>query len=332
VNFSFVRQNSTGNVFPWMSPARTGTTYSSQDWLMDTYSAGAPEWNIASTYNAGDRIKYTNAGKDSCLFAIDQTTGVSISGVRGYNETSYGSIGAIFRGMMKNVSVEDVVVSVNCDYILRVGPVPVLSVTTRPFSRSQNIRASRIDNLGTTIYVLGSDGPVDVLNPYTPYYLQMENIGIQQTGNIGLVTDILGTITTASAATMWMHIRNISNGGSIAGTPVQLVNRAITEVNTPDPGGFKTLLAGGLHIKQHQNNTHLKLERTGVNAGASEIFANSSGLNCSTTLILPNAAWNGSLLRLGPYRLWIDLTGKLRIKPSNDPTSDTDGTVVGTQT
>lgn len=44
-----------------------------------------------------------------------------------------------------------------------------------------------------------------------------------------------------------------------------------------------------------------------------------------------SAAWNGAHLRMGAYHLWIDATGDLRIKASA-PTSDTDGTVVGTQT
>jgi Pectate lyase superfamily protein len=40
--------------------------------------------------------------------------------------------------------------------------------------------------------------------------------------------------------------------------------------------------------------------------------------------------YNGGLLRLGAYRLWVDSTGDLRIK-NGAPSSDTDGTVVGTQ-
>jgi len=42
-------------------------------------------------------------------------------------------------------------------------------------------------------------------------------------------------------------------------------------------------------------------------------------------------AWNSGHIILGAYHLWIDSTGNLRIK-SGAPTSDTDGTVVGTQT
>lgn len=41
--------------------------------------------------------------------------------------------------------------------------------------------------------------------------------------------------------------------------------------------------------------------------------------------------WNGPHPIMGSYHLWIDATGDLRIK-SSPPTSDLDGTVVGSQT
>lgn len=41
--------------------------------------------------------------------------------------------------------------------------------------------------------------------------------------------------------------------------------------------------------------------------------------------------WDREHLVLGTYRIWVDSTGKLRIK-NGAPTSDTDGTVIGTQT
>jgi hypothetical protein len=43
-----------------------------------------------------------------------------------------------------------------------------------------------------------------------------------------------------------------------------------------------------------------------------------------------DGTWNGGKVQLGNYRLWVDATGVLRIK-NGAPTSDTDGTVVGTQ-
>lgn len=44
-----------------------------------------------------------------------------------------------------------------------------------------------------------------------------------------------------------------------------------------------------------------------------------------------NAGWNTAHLMIGIYHIWVDSTTRLRIK-SSAPTSDTDGTVIGTQT
>jgi hypothetical protein len=43
-----------------------------------------------------------------------------------------------------------------------------------------------------------------------------------------------------------------------------------------------------------------------------------------------NSGWNTGHLKLGVYHLWIDGSGRLRVK-SSAPASDTDGTIVGTQ-
>lgn len=44
-----------------------------------------------------------------------------------------------------------------------------------------------------------------------------------------------------------------------------------------------------------------------------------------------DGTWNGGTLVLGPYRLWVDAAGKLRMK-NGTPTSDVDGTTIGSQT
>jgi hypothetical protein len=41
--------------------------------------------------------------------------------------------------------------------------------------------------------------------------------------------------------------------------------------------------------------------------------------------------WNAGHPVLGAYQLWVDSAGRLRIK-AGSPTSETDGTIVGTQT
>lgn len=44
-----------------------------------------------------------------------------------------------------------------------------------------------------------------------------------------------------------------------------------------------------------------------------------------------NCGWNTAHLRLGIYHIWVSAAGKLYIKNSA-PTTDTDGTIIGTQT
>jgi hypothetical protein len=43
-----------------------------------------------------------------------------------------------------------------------------------------------------------------------------------------------------------------------------------------------------------------------------------------------DSTWSGNLFRLGAFNLWVDASGRLRIK-NGSPTSDTDGAVVGAQ-
>ncbi|MNM25977.1 hypothetical protein D3C81_364340 [compost metagenome] len=56
------------------------------------------------------------------------------------------------------------------------------------------------------------------------------------------------------------------------------------------------------------------------------------GLRCLTGAVAFTSSYNGTEpLKLGGYYLWVDASARLRIK-SGAPTSDTDGTIVGTQT
>lgn len=67
----------------------------------------------------------------------------------------------------------------------------------------------------------------------------------------------------------------------------------------------------------------------GVTPGGSTL-ASSIGTASLNSFRTGSGVWNEGHLLMGAYHLWIDSTGRLRIK-SSAPTSDTDGTVVGTQ-
>lgn len=90
-----------------------------------------------------------------------------------------------------------------------------------------------------------------------------------------------------------------------------------------------------------KNVALLNLQETGGAAlvGTSDGETVQAALNDHTTAItaLENgainftSAWDGPApLKLGAYYLWVDAAAKLRMK-SSLPTSDTDGTIIGTQ-
>ena len=69
----------------------------------------------------------------------------------------------------------------------------------------------------------------------------------------------------------------------------------------------------------------------GASATDTSLYRGGAGVIETTSSIkISGAAWNAGTLRLGAYYLWVDGSGRLRIK-SSAPTSDTDGTIVGTQ-
>jgi hypothetical protein len=66
------------------------------------------------------------------------------------------------------------------------------------------------------------------------------------------------------------------------------------------------------------------------NTGTAQHRLNANGTG-NAELCIGGGGWNTGHISLGSYRLWVDSSGRLRIK-SSAPTSDTDGVVVGTQT
>lgn len=82
--------------------------------------------------------------------------------------------------------------------------------------------------------------------------------------------------------------------------------------------------AGILRLHAADETTKIGLGTAGGLTSSTVCYADTSGL------VIANSSWDGRHLVLGTYHLWVDATGDLRIK-GTAPTSDTDGTIVGTQ-
>jgi hypothetical protein len=94
---------------------------------------------------------------------------------------------------------------------------------------------------------------------------------------------------------------------------------AYVRVNSPSGGSQVTL--------QLVDQLNSRTATVANSSGTLELSGSGSGLGVK----VGDGAWNGQPMRLGNYYLWVDSSGRLRIDTST-PTSDTDGTVVGTQT
>jgi hypothetical protein len=83
---------------------------------------------------------------------------------------------------------------------------------------------------------------------------------------------------------------------------------------------------GGVNIRSNNGTISLNAE-LGVNVNKK---LDVNGATKTTSLDISSSSYSVNPLKIGNYYLWIDLNGRLRIKGSA-PTSDTDGTVVGSQ-
>jgi len=137
------------------------------------------------------------------------------------------------------------------------------------------------------------------------------NVGLSMFGNMFVDN---GTAWTGSAGTGTTYIFHNKGLGSVAGT---LDHDKF--VGTWDFPGH--LYVGSLNFWQNGSTLYYK---DGTPSSSTDGTA-------VTAVPAYTAAWNGTtLFTLGAYYLWVDSSGRLRIK-SGAPTSDTDGTIVGTQ-
>ena len=152
------------------------------------------------------------------------------------------------------------------------------------------------------------------------------------TANVAAGNRNLTGVATLGATTV--NATTISASGSIAAA--SLVAPTITSA----AGGAKTFQSSGvdgedgmliMHNTFNGAKKHWRINRMNelqlVNGAYSTPLLS---INDTGEFTLLNQAWNAGTLRLGPYRLWVDGAGRLRIK-NTMPTSDTDGAVVGTQ-
>lgn len=168
INASFIWVDAVdGNYHPHAGQRRgaSGSTYDSGSWEIYPYDSGHVEYNSSTTYTSGDIVKVENNDKYSALFAFGRAGKVSISNVRGWNDHysgAYPRIGAIARGIMRDVHISNVHVDIASDHLFLFGTSPSTSMyELQPFMSCQNVFAENIFNLGSTVDIVESDMPIN---------------------------------------------------------------------------------------------------------------------------------------------------------------------------
>lgn len=139
------------------------------------------------------------------------------------------------------------------------------------------------------------------------------------TNNSVLVTNT-NKFSTADNNSQTLVVNRLGAGGGNAAL-------TIDEQYTPSGDSFGILVKSG---RDSDNGYIIRGIRRSDDLDRFYVTSNGK-LYSSINLAAGESGWNFEPLKLGDYVLWVDSTGDLRIK-NGSPTSDTDGTVVGTQT
>lgn len=321
---SFTRVNNAGNSSPWTDIFITSTTYDG-NWEPSTFSGADAEWTFATgSYAIGDRVKVTNDGTLSSLFHFQGNSGATVDGVNGYNEASYGQIGALISGTAGGITVRNFDVLCDVKDNVHCGAIPnVWPVVTRQTAKMADSKIS-LSNIGTAINAVGADGPsASSATPYVQTGLKVVQV-VRRSNLTNILDSRLGG--AADGFRNSVEIMDCAGAGSVVGTFDFIFNVQNTLPAGVGSSTFNRVLAEAQHIKVHQSNNQLRLERTGTNAGFADMYALGSELHLanSTTFTIDS---NGGTIKLKNaagtvYSLAVDASGRLTIN----------GTVVGTQT
>ncbi|MEZ0197416.1 hypothetical protein AB9U01_25515 [Pseudomonas qingdaonensis] len=293
---SFTRVNAAGNGSPWTDINIPTTSYSG-NWEPSAYSAADPEWAQATaSYAVGSRVKVTNDGTLSALFHFEGNAGCVIDGVNGYNEASFGQIGALIAGAAGGCVSRSFDVLVDTKAGVHGGAVPNMWPVVTRKDRSWVDSDFEFSNIGTTVRVVTADAPgAGDATPYRQRGLKVNCVVRRST-----VTELLDS-RVGGAADPWrnrLEVTDCAGAGGVSGTFGFIYNAQNTVPTGNGESTFNRVRCEPLLIKTHQNNAQLGIERTGTGAGSVQFYPLGSELHIGTTSTLTFDATGQSSLKM----------------------------------
>jgi len=240
------------------------------------------------------------------------------------NEAGYGAVGGLFRGLGVGHSISNVRFIGDVTTLFNHTHSTTAQGTENPNSPLRNFSASNIWHEGAISgYVVEINNAANCPDQDCSY----ENISLEQPPTAAIIgptffnTNCRISIVDRTSGKFRSGSFKFLNYGSRLADFTELEQAGLRGPTAV--GGLLSWTTGGVNAigTTSAHNVPVGVYRNGLQYAL-----------CDTdSFKIHGSAWNGRHLALGGWRLWVDSSGRLRIK-AGAPVSDTDGTVVGTQT
>lgn len=295
---SFVRVNTAGNGSPWTDVNIPSTSYSG-NWQPETFASADAEWSRATaSYALASRVKVTNDGTLSALFHFEGNAGCVIDGVNGYNEPSFGQIGAIIGGGAGGCAMRNVHVLLDAKSGVHCGSVPNMWPIVTRKDRSWVDSQMEFTNLGTTVRVSTADAPG--AGDTTPY--RQRGLKIKAMVRRSTVTEVIDSWLGGASDPWrnWIEASDCAGAGTTFGTFGFVYNAQNTIPVGNGETTFNKVRCEPLSVKVYQTDSQIQVERAGTGSGSAQIFVNGTTLHVGTAGALEVDAVSGRLILKKP--------------------------------
>jgi hypothetical protein len=265
--------------------------------------------SVMSVYLDGNTFINCGTLTGFAPITFDRATGIKASGTNTiFNDTSH-SIETVFRGACGNSNLNGFVVNV-------INPI------------SSVYDFTPLAGANTSVFDFRSIVGNNIFNVITDYFLKSETGSRLNNMCFSPTNFVNGTINVAVGNTYTNTLSCILdlvyNGKRLIGDNPSVMNKDQNELflNGVVNLGYLNFTSGSTTaIVKPNGKTDLSLQcSVGEN-----ILLTSAGTK------IQNSAWDGRHLILGSWHIWIDASGRLRMKASA-PTTESDGVIIGTQT
>ena len=323
----------------------SGYSLSSTNIDLDNTSIVSMKVNNIFAHNCGKstqtliNTQAENDGTDGGIFVFERARGITIDNATIINDSSYGKIGGLLRGTGKLINISNVFCDINCVALINnTSARNLLPLTPHTNAQSKNINMTNIKQIGSSDFVL-----IHNCNNNS-YLLTSKFTNIE----VGIVNTQILNNQAGGNTTSYLDVRINSTNEKVSGL---LKNIYSSNVIPQGDGKYQetitdlTVFKKGLTLSAKNGTYPLIIERTGTsNPGKAQLSVYGQNLSVSNSnseavakfdllnrnVIIGNGTWDGGHLVMRNRHIWVDSTGKLRLK-NGAPTSDTDGIEITTQ-